>query len=802
MRTARRPALARLLLALLLLAAAPRAQEGETIKEVQLDGQVGVSHDLLRANLRTRPGSPYEASVVDEDVRWLADTHGILAAVTVEPGPIVLFRLSRIRRYDLVKTEGNERYDEDELFSAGRLVRDRAATPDEVRAARELIRDKYLQAGFAFVQVDVATRQDDAGRRIAVLRVYEGPHVETEDVRIEGLTALKADDALNVMRSPPGFWSRIFGKDFIRSEVDADVVLLENFVRGEGYLDGRVALGALDWNDDRTEVTVVMLVEEGPRYMVRNLSVEGAVAISAADLLVDSPIKVGSPWRRPDVYRTLRKWKELYGKKGYLDEETDPVETFDETGPMVDVVWRVKEGSPKTVRDVIVRGNHGTKDDVIRRNVTLAPGQVADASEIAWSEDVLVSLDYFSDFSGQPRVNVTAQPAVAADQVDVVADVNDETSGMFTFLVGAGSDSGIFGGASIDKRNFDITRPPSQWSDLFSEFFGEGDAFHGGGQRLFLEVLPGTETTSIDIQYNDPWLDSLDEKPWGLTVELYDRTRLFSDYDQGTLGAAVSLDHRLTRQSSIWFGVRHEDVDISHIDDPAQVPTIVASEGTTTTQSLEGGFNYKKLDSLVSPTSGFSGGIRLESAGRFVGGDVDFLREQATGEWFVPLYEDAEGRTTVLHPRAALGHVAPTGSQDQLPFFENYFVGGSSGPFALRGFDFQGVGPHESNNAIGGRLAGVFSLEALYPLVTRYNPFRDEEETLLKGVLFFDAGNLAVDSQIDELTSNVRTSAGAGIRLRIPALGGVALSLDYALLVNAQPEDEKRALSFELSRRF
>jgi cytochrome b561 len=30
-------------------------------------------------------------------------------------------------------------------------------------------------------------------------------------------------------------------KDFVRSEVDADVVLLENFVRGEGYLDGRVA---------------------------------------------------------------------------------------------------------------------------------------------------------------------------------------------------------------------------------------------------------------------------------------------------------------------------------------------------------------------------------------------------------------------------------------------------------------------------------------------------------------------------------------------------------------------------------
>ena len=137
---------------------------------------------------------------------------------------------------------------------------------------------------------------------------------------------------------------------------------------------------------------------------------------------------------------------------------------------------------------------------------------------------------------------------------------------------------------------------------------------------------------------------------------------------------------------------------------------------------------------------------------------------------------------------------------DELPFFENYFVGGSSGAFALRGFDFQGVGPHESGNAIGDRCAAVTSLEALYPLLTRYNPFRDEDETLLKAVLFAEAGNLTPN--MSDLTTNWRSSAGLGMRLRIPALGGVTLSLDYAFLIDSQPEDEERALSFELSRRF
>src|SRR5262249_55053804 len=156
-----------------------------------LDGQVGVNEDLIRANLKTRAGDPYDPAKVDADVRWLADAQGILAEVTVDEGPVVKFRLSRIRRYDEVKFEGNERYSADELYTTSRLAAGKSASPDEVRSARELVRDRYLEAGFAFVQVDVNTRLDEAGRRLAVLRIFEGPRVETKDVRIVGLTALK-----------------------------------------------------------------------------------------------------------------------------------------------------------------------------------------------------------------------------------------------------------------------------------------------------------------------------------------------------------------------------------------------------------------------------------------------------------------------------------------------------------------------------------------------------------------------------------------------------------------------------------
>ncbi|MFT7464593.1 MAG: outer membrane protein assembly factor BamA, partial [Pseudohongiellaceae bacterium] len=126
------------------------------------------------------------------------------------------------------------------------------------------------------------------------------------------------------------------------------------------------------------------------------------------------------------------------------------------------------------------------------------------------------------------------------------------------------------------------------------------------------------------------------------------------------------------------------------------------------------------------------------------------------------------------------------------PREEIQFVPGTALPILVK----------EDGEAVGGRLAIAGSLETLFPLVTEYNPFRDREEILIKGVLFVDAGNLVEKASINDLLRGFRVSTGAGIRMRLPALGGVILLLDWAHVLSKQDGDETRALSFELTRRF
>ncbi|MCB9899610.1 MAG: BamA/TamA family outer membrane protein [Planctomycetes bacterium] len=797
-------------------------QTGEIVKDVVVEGALVVDLSLLQANLRTRPGKPLDPALLDEDVRWLADEYGLLGDVVIDPGPVVRFVLKRVPSYEFVTIEGNERFNDATLFGVARLSKDGGASQDELVRARSLIKEHYLKKGHAFVEVTLRPSQRADGSRGQTIFVFEGPEVEVDDVVIEGLTAIDPSDAKDVMKSAPGFWSWLVGQDFVRADVDRDLVLLEELVRNLGYLDARVGLDGLVFSDDREEVVVHMVVDQGERYTVRSMRVEGNTAFGQDELLEGAALTVGGPLRERDRILTERAIRSLYGQHGYIDAKVRAEPVYDLDSPVVDMVWRIDEGGQKRVRDVLVRGNSGTRDAVVRRYLTLYPGDIVDTRELDYSEDALVSLQYFTDFSGLPRVRVSTEPTPDPALVDVVVDVDDASSGFYSFFVGAGSDSGIFGGVELDKRNFDISRASSSWTSFFKEFFGTGDAFHGGGQRLHLELQPGTRESLIDVLFEEPWLDESREDPWGLSVELYNRLRYFREYTRSQTGVGVFFSHRFNRETSISIGPRYELLDISNVDQAGadvvtgQVTDFAKAEGTAERRVLEGNLRYTKVDSLSEPTDGFMTRLSIESVGGPLGGDVDALRSTWSNEWFFPVTQDDDGNWVVFHPRFALAAVRPVGAEEDLPFYERVFAGGASGPLAVRGFDYRGIGPHQQiqntplgpvlltdgGDSVGGRMAAVASLETLHPLVTQYNPYRDQEEILMKGVLFVDAGNLLEGAQLSDLGTDVRLSTGAGLRLRLPALGGLTMQLDYAFVLRDQPSDEQRRFSFELSRRF
>ena len=62
------------------------------------------------------------------------------------------------------------------------------------------------------------------------------------------------------------------------------------------------------------------------------------------------------------------------------------------------------------------------------------------------------------------------------------------------------SDLGLSGQLTIDERNFDITKLPTSWDDVWS-----GRAFRGRGQNFRAELMPGTRVQRYTVNWSATW---------------------------------------------------------------------------------------------------------------------------------------------------------------------------------------------------------------------------------------------------------------------------------------------------------
>ena len=154
--------------------------------------------------------------------------------------------------------------------------------------------------------------------------------------------------------------------------------------------------------------------------------------------------------------------------------------------------------------------------------------------------------------------------------------------------------------------------------------------------------------------------------------------------------------------------------------------------------------------------------------------------------WYRPL-----AKSLILSLGGELGHGNGYGHTGSLPFFENYYAGGTH---SVRGFRGNTLGPRDvvTNNPIGGNSKILGHVELLFP-----GPFEGTERTLRLGA-FIDAGNVFAsrkDISFDELRSSYGFSS-----VWLTPVG--ALSFNWAWALNSKPGDETEVFQFTIGAPF
>ncbi|MEM6691494.1 MAG: BamA/TamA family outer membrane protein, partial [Planctomycetota bacterium] len=235
------------------------------------------------------------------------------------------------------------------------------------------------------------------------------------------------------------------------------------------------------------------------------------------------------------------------------------------------------------------------------------------------------------------------------------------------------SDAGLTGQLTIDERNFDITRWPRSFRDLFS-----GTAFRGAGQTFRIEAAPGTQFKRYTVSFADPNL--LGYLPVSLSVSGFLFDRRYDDWNEERLGGRVGLGYRITPDLSVAVSLSGQNVNVETFQAAPQALTDVLGDN-----ELYGGevsLTHDTRNSPLLPSEGHFFSFSYEE----VFGDFDYGRFETEFRQYWQLAQRADGsgkQTLSFSTRLGI-------SGDETPIFENFFAGGYA---TLRGFDFRGAGP-------------------------------------------------------------------------------------------------------------
>lgn len=757
------------------LAGTGRAQETPDLENlpvlrVDIRGLETISEAYVRGIVKTRAGQPFVRRQVEEDVRELLRSRRFLnafATTDVEDGRVIVtFTVQEKPTIVSVEIEGNKRFTDEQLFeltpAAGDII-----DLYTIRRGREEIERKYKEAGHYYAQVELDERALQAEGRV-IYRVNEGPRVKVRNIEIEGNRSYPAWRLRPRIKTQTYLW--IFRTGAFDEDTTArDAVELQRFYQDEGFLDARVGY-RLEFDEvSRSDLTVIFVVEEGPRYRIADITIEGNSAYSDERLREVMELEPGNILRDEVLQEDRRRIQDLYGTLGYVDAFINTRHDYLEEPGVVALRYEITENKQYRFGRITVRGNTRTKDEVVRRELRFYPNELFDTVEARDAERRLRDTGLFSKASITP---LTASDTLREALVEV------EEAETITFLIGVGvsTDSGVLGSLTIQNRNFDLF----DWPRTPGEFW-RGQAFRGDGQRLRFQAEPGTEVSRFRIDFTEPYL--LD-RPLRLDTSFYLFERGRSGYDEGRLGMLVSLSKRFERgflaDWAIEGAIRLENVSIDDLD-PFMPSDIREQKGDHYLSALKATIVRDTTDSRIIPTEGYRFSLGWEQVGA-LGGDPAFGRPSAGFTWYKTLRTDIFDRKSVLAMRADAAYIV-----GDAPMYERFYGGGFG---SIRGFAFRGISPRKGiyDTPVGGNFILLTGAEYSFPLYGK----------TFRGVTFLDMGTVEEDFEI----TGWRASVGFGLRIQVDFFGPVPIVLDFGFPIAKEDDDDTQVFNFSFGASF
>ncbi|MBX3698447.1 MAG: outer membrane protein assembly factor BamA [Dokdonella sp.] len=760
-----------------------------TVSDIRIDGLSRIAPGTVFTYLPVEKGDVLTPDRAEQAIRALYKTGFFNDVSLSRQGDILVVTIVERPSISKIAIRGNKDLKDEDLRNGLKgigLAEGETFNRLKLDSVQQELTRQYYNRGKYNVSVKTSVVNLDRNRVEVAINIAEGKPAKISHLNIVGNETFKTKKILEDFQSDTTNWTSWYSKDdqYSREKMSGDLERLSSFYLDRGYVDFSVDSTQVSMSPDKRKMYVVANIKEGEVYSVTDIKLTGDLILKDEDLRKLLQIKSGEIFSRRKVEQSADAITSALSNIGYAFAEVNPIPEIDREKREVSLNFQVVPGQRVYVRRITFKGNLHTEDQVLRREMRQLEGAWYSQAAIDRSKIRLQRLGYFKTVTiDTPRV-----PG-QEDQVDVAVTIEEQPSGSFTFGVGYSQVQGLITSIALQQNNF----------------FGTGD-------RVGLTLQRSSYLKTYSISYFEPYLtdDSI-----GLGYDISHR-----ELDSGQANIANYLTN--SDNFSTYVGLPLTESDTLNTRIGLSKTTIRTFNGTTPqvfidylralnhntfhTGSLEFSWAHDTRNKFYNPTRGSLQTVSFETT--LPGSTVEYFKFRYLYSQYIPITDKL-----TFFGSASLGYggsykgVYRTGvdnGQDPpvvteygargLPFFENFFAGGSSD---VRGFRDNTLGPVDFTGGfrqpLGGAFKTVATAEIIFP-----TPFVKENDTTTRLSWFVDVGNVFKDYNAWS-AKELRASTGLSFQWRAP-IGPIIISFSKPL--RKKPGDETESIQFTFGPQF
>ena len=719
----------------------------QTVSSVKVRGNQRVESSAVVSIITSKKGEPIDRETVKNDILALYEL-GYFSDIRVyqnetAEGLELIYELKEKPAIIDIKFSGASEISEDDLRSKIEVKQFTIVNEGVINNDIRLIEKQYLEKGFYLAKASYRLiPEGDKGHEVTLeYTIDEAGKVLIGDVAILGNRYFSDTDLIATMLSKPfsrnSFMSApgsVYNEEFVKRDAE----MVSYLYKDQGFAEVKVASPIQQMDADRRFVRLTFELEEGTQYSVGGIKLSGDILYPEGELEELMLLKKDELFRFSQFRKDVEMLIDKYGDKGYAFVDVNPKTRFDKEKALVYLNYEITKGEKVYFGDFIFSGNTKTRDNVIRRELEVAEGELYSGTQLSQSKRNVERLGYFEQVQ-----TVRSRDLDRPDLLHYRFQVKEKPTGQLQAALGyspntQGGESGVFGQGRYSEENQS-----------------------GRGWRTSLTGRwNGENNYSLEVGFTNPRVDDSD---WSLGFNTFIRNdvrRLTEgvEVQEQRKGGSVTLGRRIIElvRSSITVKMLQvtQDSDVFVLErfnqDGIEKSVILALSRNATNDYLD-------------PSEGSNIRLSQEFTGGILGGDRQYLETTLDASYYYPI-DFSDTYRTYFHMKGRFGLLWPYGDAN-IPLFTRYTLGG---PENLRGYEYRSIGPKYTiiqapgdqprEISGGGNKELLFQFEYFFPLIKEAN---------IKGLFFYDMGRVYNETEQVEL-SGFTKDVGFGFRWITP----------------------------------